>query len=397
MAAARDGGLGVLYRGGPHPGRAPQRGHRPPPCAPLREPQATSSARTSSSHFPGSSCACPRRPACSATATATSSCRSPNAAASATTGTACGRGWAAGRPTLRLPRRSRARRAALRRRAQRPDPASGYGARSEPAISPRRRPCRQPRGVSRCGAGRRAPRSLSTPSSRADGDEQSRWRPPGSAPPTRWPRVTRTVTEQDTRELAETTPGLGLRRAHVRPGFHPPSPATGAGRPGRDDRPARRPRLRAPRLDHGAAARHRRTQHHPQTPRAGAAARAGDLRPGARLPVRDGRRRGHRNGAGRRHEPAHRRRPAALPSIRSSAARSETAGPFAAPCGRRRSRGSCRRRSDRGNRDEALRGARRRPRRRTARTSRSGRASSSGSVTRRSRGSRRWPAGGGLR
>jgi hypothetical protein len=34
----------------------------------------------------------------------------------------------------------------------------------------------------------------------------------------------RTVTEQDTRELAETTPGLGLRRAHVSPGFHPAFP-----------------------------------------------------------------------------------------------------------------------------------------------------------------------------
>jgi predicted phage baseplate assembly protein len=34
----------------------------------------------------------------------------------------------------------------------------------------------------------------------------------------------RTVTEQDTRGLAETTPGLGLRRAHVSPGFHPAFP-----------------------------------------------------------------------------------------------------------------------------------------------------------------------------
>jgi predicted phage baseplate assembly protein len=34
----------------------------------------------------------------------------------------------------------------------------------------------------------------------------------------------RTVTEQDTRELAQTTPGLGLRRAHVSPGFHPAFP-----------------------------------------------------------------------------------------------------------------------------------------------------------------------------
>lgn len=34
----------------------------------------------------------------------------------------------------------------------------------------------------------------------------------------------RTVTEEDTRELARTTRGLGLRRAHVSPGFHPAFP-----------------------------------------------------------------------------------------------------------------------------------------------------------------------------
>jgi predicted phage baseplate assembly protein len=34
----------------------------------------------------------------------------------------------------------------------------------------------------------------------------------------------RTVTEEDARELAQTTPGLGLRRAHVSPGFHPAFP-----------------------------------------------------------------------------------------------------------------------------------------------------------------------------
>jgi hypothetical protein len=34
----------------------------------------------------------------------------------------------------------------------------------------------------------------------------------------------RTVTAEDTRELAEETPGLGLRRAHVSPGFHPAFP-----------------------------------------------------------------------------------------------------------------------------------------------------------------------------
>ena len=34
----------------------------------------------------------------------------------------------------------------------------------------------------------------------------------------------RTVTEDDARELAETTPGIGLRRAHVSPGFHPAFP-----------------------------------------------------------------------------------------------------------------------------------------------------------------------------
>ncbi len=36
--------------------------------------------------------------------------------------------------------------------------------------------------------------------------------------------VDRTITEQDTRRLAETTPGLGLARAHVSPGFHPAFP-----------------------------------------------------------------------------------------------------------------------------------------------------------------------------
>ena len=112
-----------------------------------------------------------------------------------------------------LPRRPRARRAALRRRARRPHPPAATGGRRG-RRTPRRAAPRQPRRARSLGrrSGGRTRRATRSPPPAAPTPRRST--PPASAPPTRSPRPTARSPRTTRAGSPRTRPGWAVARAH---------------------------------------------------------------------------------------------------------------------------------------------------------------------------------------
>ena len=112
------------------------------------------------------------------------------------------------------------------------DPAAGVAARRAGARSPRRR--RATATSARPARGRRtpAPRTAVNPvAGRVDGADAESLEPTRQRAADALTARDRTVTADDASVLAQTTPGLGLARAHVTPGVASAVPVrAGAGR-----------------------------------------------------------------------------------------------------------------------------------------------------------------------